>query len=324
MGITTFTSKKLWGGGVLLLLFAALAVLPLYITGYTPVLMTTIFMYIILTVSWVIFSGPTNYISLASAAFFGVGIYTMAILGDQLPLLVVVCLGGLISFILALLVGLLTLRLRGIYFTIFTFGLVMLIMYILLYYEYNITQTRGRFVVLESNATVYYVIFGILVVTLLTAYFIRRSKFGLALQSIGQNEEAAAHSGVNVTMVKVMTFAISAIFMGAVGAIMATKWTYIDPSIAFKPFYSFLPVLMAIFGGMGQLYGPVIGAAIFSYLQEVLITKFSELYMLIFGVVLIGTILFLPNGLVGVGDWLIKWLGRKLRRGGSAVQNADT
>lgn len=324
MGITTFTSKKLWGGGVLLLLFAALAILPLYATGYTPVLVTTIFMYIILTVSWVIFSGPTNYISLASAAFFGVGIYTMAILGDQLPLLVVVCLGGLISFILAFLVGLLTLRLRGIYFTIFTFGLVMLIMYILLYWEFNITKTRGRFVVLESNATVYYVIFGILVVTLLTAYFIRRSKFGLALQSIGQNEEAAAHSGVNVTMVKVLTFAISAIFMGAAGAIMATRWTYIDPSIAFKPFYSFLPVLMAIFGGMGQLYGPVIGAAIFSYLQEVLVTKFSELYMLIFGVVLIAAILFMPKGLVGVGDWLIKWLGRKLRRGGSAVQNADT
>jgi branched-chain amino acid transport system permease protein len=281
-------------------------------------------MYIILTVSWVIFSGPTNYISLAPAAFFGVGIYTMALLGDQLPLLVVVCLGGLVSFILALLVGALTLRLRGIYFTIFTFGLVMLIMYILLYWEFNITKTRGRFVVLESNTTIYYVIFGILVVTLLTAYFIRRSKFGLALQSIGQNEEAAAHSGVNVTMVKVLTFAISAIFMGAAGAIMATRWTYIDPSIAFKPFYSFLPVLMATFGGMGQLYGPVIGAAIFSYLQEVLVTKFSELYMLIFGVVLIGTILFLPNGLVGVIDWLIKWLGRKLRRGGSAVQNADT
>jgi branched-chain amino acid transport system permease protein len=324
MGITAFTSKKLWGGGVLLLLAVALAILPLYAAGYTPVLVTTIFMYIILTVSWVIFSGPTNYISLAPAAFFGVGIYTMALLGDQLPLLVVVCLGGLVSFILALLVGALTLRLRGIYFTIFTFGLVMLIMYILLYWEFNITKTRGRFVVLESNTTIYYVIFGILVVTLLTAYFIRRSKFGLALQSIGQNEEAAAHSGVNVTMVKVITFAISAIFMGAVGAIMATRWTYIDPSIAFKPFYSFLPVLMAIFGGMGQLYGPVIGAAIFAYLQETLVTRFSELYMLIFGLVLIGTILFLPKGLVGVGDWLIKWLGRKLRRGGSAVQNADT
>jgi branched-chain amino acid transport system permease protein len=324
MGITAFKPKKLWGWGALLLLAAALGVLPLYATGYTPVLMITIFMYVILTVSWVIFSGPTNYISLAPAAFFGVGIYTMAILGDQLPLLVVVCLGGLVSFILALLVGALTLRLRGIYFTIFTFGLVMLIMYILLYWEYNITGTRGRFVVLESNATVYYIMFGILVLTLLTAYFIRRSKFGLALQSIGQNEEAAAHSGVNVTMVKVITFAISAIFMGMAGAMMATRWTYIDPSIAFKPFYSFLPVLMAIFGGMGQLYGPVIGAAIFAYLQETLVTKFSELYMLIFGIVLIGAILFMPNGLVGVIDWVIKWLGRKLRRGGSAVQNADT
>jgi branched-chain amino acid transport system permease protein len=283
-------------------------------------LFATIFMFIVLTVSYVIFSGPTNYISLASAAFFGVGIYTMAILGDSSPLLVVVCIGGLISFVVALLVGALTLRLRGIYFTIFTFGLLMLIMYLLLYWEFNVTQTRGRFVVLESNTTVYYVMFGILVVTLLTAYFIRRSKFGLALQSIGQNEEAAAHSGVNVTMVKVITFAISAIFMGMAGAIMATKWTYVDPGIAFKPLYSFLPVLMAIFGGMGRLYGPVIGAAIFAYLQETLVTRFSELYMLIFGIVLVGTILFLPNGLVGVVEWVI----RKLRRGGSAAQNADT
>ena len=101
----------------------------------------------------------------------------------------------------------------------------------------------------------------ILVLLLLTAYFIRHSRFGLALQSIGENEEAAAHTGINVTLVKVSAFAISAIFMGATGAIMATRWTYIDPYIAFNPLFSFTPVLMAIFGGMGQLYGPVLGAA---------------------------------------------------------------
>jgi len=316
MDITAFKFKRFAVPGVLLLILIALATLPIYAAGYTPTLMTTIFMYIILTVSWVIFSGPTGYISLAPAAFFGVGIYTMAVLGKDLPLLVIVVIGGLISFILALLVGAVTLRLRGIYFTIFTFGLLLFIQYLLLFWEFTVTKTRGRFVVLESTTTIYYVIFGILVATLLTAYFIRRSKFGLALQSIGENEEAAAHMGVNVTMVKIITFAISAFFMGAVGAVMATKWTYIDPGIAFNMLYSFMPVLMAIFGGIGPLYGPVIGAAIFAYLQEVLITRFPYYYMLLFGTILIVTILYLPSGLIG----LIPKLWRR-RSGG---QHADT
>ena len=261
-------------------------------------------MYIILTVSWVIFSGLTGYMSLATAAFFGVGIYTAAILmpntGQLLPMPAVIVIGGIASFCLALIVGALTLRLRGIYFAIFTFGLVELIKQILLWWEYNITHTRGRFVVLVDNDIIFYFMLGIFVVLMLTTYFIKRSKYGLALQSIGENEEAAAHMGVNVTMVKVITFGISASFMGAVGAIMATRWTYIDPYIAFNPLFSFMPVLMAIFGGMGQLYGPIIGAAIFAYLQEKLQTTFPYQYMLIFGIVLVVVILYLPDGLVGL------------------------
>jgi len=272
-------------------------------------------MYIIITVSWVIFSGPTGYMSLASAAFFGVGIYTAAVLmpntGQLLPLPVVVAIAGLISFILAILVGAVTLRLRGIYFAIFTFGLVELIKQVLLYWEFKVTHTRGRFVVLVDNDTVFYIMLGIFVALMLTVYFIRRSKYGAALQSIGENEEAAAHRGINVTRVKVITFGISAIFMGAAGAIIATRWTYIDPYIAFNPLFSFMPVLMAIFGGMGQLYGPVIGAAIFAYLQETLQTTFPYYYMLIFGIVLVIAILYLPNGIVGL---IQRW--RKRSSGG--------
>ena len=104
--------------------------------------------------------------------------------------------------------------------------------------------------------------------------------------------------------------------MGAAGAIMATRWTYIDPGIAFYPFYSFMPVLMAIFGGMGQLYGPVIGAVIFTYLEEILITRFSYYYMLIFGAILVIAILYLPDGLVG----LIQKLWRRI----SGARYADT
>lgn len=309
MNIARVSLKRSLVPGLLFLILVALATLPLYGSLYTVILLTAILMFTILTVSWTIFSGPTGYISLAPAAFFGIGIYTMAICGKTLPLLVVVVIAGLIAFILALLIGALTLRLRGIYFAIFTFGLVVLIQQLLLFWEINITGTRGRFVVLGNNNTIFGVMLGIFVVLMLTAYFIRRSKYGLALQSIGQNEDAAAHIGVNVVTLKVITFAVSAIFMGATGAIIATKWTYIDPYIAFNYLYSFLPVLMAIFGGTGQFYGPVIGAAIFAYTEELLLTRFPYYYMLTFGIILVLVILYLPDGLGGL---IQKWRGGDL------------
>ena len=312
MDIVRVISKRSFVLGLLLLILILLATSPLYAPEYTVILLTSIFMYIIITVSWAMFSGPTGYISLAAAAFFGVGIYTSAILGRALPLPLVIGIGGLASFCLALLVGALTLRLRGIYFVMFTFGLVELILHFVLWWEVNITGTTGRVVPTVDNTTVYYLMLIIFAILMLTAYFIRHSKFGLALQSIGEYEEAAAHTGINVTALKIITFAISAFFIGAAGAIMATRWTYIDPRIAFNPLLSFMPVLMALFGGMGQLYGPVIGAAIFTYLEEILITRLPYYYMLIFGIIMVVAILYLPNGLVGLIQKLWKRISEEL------------
>jgi branched-chain amino acid transport system permease protein len=309
MDAVKITSRRWFLPGVLLLLLALLATLPFYGPGYPVVLLTHIFMYIVLTVSWTMFSGPTRLISLASAAFFGVGVYTMAILGKALPLPVVIVIGGLGSFILAFLIGLLTLRLRGMYFIIFTFGISELIKNVLLFWETHVTGTVGRWVIRIEYTPVYYIMLGIFVAAMLAVYFFNRSKYGAALRGIGENEGAAAHIGINVTWLKVVTFAISAVFMGAAGAIMATKWAYIDPRIAFNPLLSFMPVLMAIFGGMGQLWGPVVGAAIFTYLEETLITKFAYYYMLLFGAILVVAILFMPNGLVGL---IQKWRQRGL------------
>jgi len=298
---------------VLLVVIIGMAyVLPNYASVYELLLLSAIFMYIVLTSSWVMFSGPTGYISLAPAAFFGVGIYVAASQGMNMPLLVVVLVGGLASAGLALLVGALTLRLKGIYFAIFTFGLVEMIKHLLLWYEIKFTGTRGRFVVLVDHTTVYQIMLAILVLTLLTAYLIRRSRFGMALQSIGEQEEAAQHIGINVTLLKVSVFAISAFFMGAAGTIMATRWTYVDPYIAFDLNRSFTPVLMAIFGGMGQPWGPVLGAAIFAYLEELFITEFPYYYMLIFGIILTISVLYLPNGLAGlIQKWRTRATGGK-------------
>lgn len=293
-------SSRLSSRGLLGLFLVLLATMPFYIQPYFVILLTTIFMYVILTLSWTIFSGPTRYISLASAAFFGVGAYTTAALGQGLFLPLVIVIGGLFSFVLALFMGLLTLRLKGMYFIIFTFGVSELIRRSLLWWETNMKGTVGRFVVAVDQMTVYYIVLVIFMGTLLTAYLIKRSKFGLGLRSIGEYEEAALHMGVNVTILKTVTFAISAFFMGATGAIMATRWMYIDPSIAFNPLFSFMPVLMAIFGGMGRLSGPILGATILALLEEALTTRFPYYYMLLFGIILITVILFLPNGLVGL------------------------
>ena len=306
-------TKKYSVLGILILLLILLVVFPRYVSAYKVILLTNILMYVIITLSWVIFSGSTGYISLAPAAFFGVGVYASAILSKSLFLPIFILIGGLASFCLAFLIGALTLRLRGMYFTMFTFGLVELIRHFAQWWEVNITGTVGRLVLALDHITIYYAILIIFLLVLLTSYVIRRSKFGLALQSIGECEEAAAHTGVNVTLVKVLFFAISAFFMGIVGATMTMRWQYIDPPTAFDIRLSFMTVLMAIFGGMGHLYGPIVGASIFSFLDEILATKFPYYYMLLFGVTMFVVILFMPHGVEGV---IQKW--HKSEKSGSS------
>ena len=300
------THRKLLMVGFLVLILIFLVTFTLYAGTYDIRLLTTILMYVILAVSWTMFSGPTGYMSLAPAAFFGVGIYTMAILQETLPFPVIIAVGGLICFAFALLVGLVTLRLKGMYFAIFTFGLVVFMSEIISYMESNLQGAVGRHITPLPPETIFYAMLGIAVATLLAAYFIRRSRLGLAMLSIGGNEEAAAHMGINTTMVKVLTFAISSAFMGAAGAIMASNFIYVDPRIAFNPIYSFMPILMSIFGGMGQLYGPVVGAIVFGYLDRTLSLEFPQYFMIIFGILLIMVIIFLPDGLVGLMQKLQK------------------
>jgi len=329
MDITGFisTHRKLLLVGFFVLLLIFVTTFPLYAGTYDVRVVTSLLIYVVLAVSWAMFSGTTGYMSLAPAAFFGIGIYTMALLQENLPFHIIIVIGGLVSFAFALLVGLVTLRLRGIYFAIFTFGLVIFLSEIIRYIEGQIGQTRGRSIIALDSDMLLYTMLGLTVVTLLTVYFIRRSRLGLALLSIGGNEEAAAHMGVNTTMVKILGFAISSMFMGAAGVVAAPALIYIDTRIAFSLFYSFMPILMAVFGGMGQVYGPVLGAIAFGYLAKTLRTQLYGYFMLGFGIILVVVILFLPNGIAGLVPLLQDKLGgviQKLRKGGQAKQHADT
>jgi branched-chain amino acid transport system permease protein len=329
MNITRlFTTHRrpLWAG-FFILLIAFVLTFPLYGGIYPTSVLTTMLVYAILAVSWTMFSGATGYMSLAPAAFFGTGIYVMALLQDRLPFPVIMAVAGLISFALAVLLGLVTLRLKGIYFTIFSFGLVVFIGNVINYIEASVFYRHGWSFNLMDGTTLLYTMFGLAVVTVLAVYFIGRSRLGLAMRSIGGNEEAAEHMGINTTRIKVLTFAISAIFMGAAGVVVAPSLAYSNPGIAFSVVYSFIPIVAALFGGMGQLSGPIVGALVYGFLEKMLKTQFLNYFQLGFGAIMVLVILFLPGGIVGLVPMLRDKLGgviAKLRKGDTGEQHANT
>lgn len=294
--------------------FVAIGVitLPQYAPDYYILFFSSLFMYLILTVSWATFSGTTNYISLASAAFFGIGMYVTATLGEKLPLPLLILIGGTGAFLFALLAGFASLRISGIYFAIFTLGLSESLKHLVNWWETNIEHTVGRWPIAVDHPISFYVLLMILAVTFVASCLLRRSKFGLALRGIGEEEEAADHIGINVNALKILTFAGGAFLMGATGATIATQKGYIDASSAFDMFYSFMPALMALFGGIGTMPGWFLGSVFFSVITELLQTRFPYYYMLIFGTVVVVVMLFFPSGLMGAVE---KW-----REGGEGIE----
>jgi branched-chain amino acid transport system permease protein len=320
------THRKLLLTAFLILLIAFVLTFPLYGGARTRVLITML-LYTVLAVSWAMFSGTTGYMSLAPAAFFGTGIYVTALLQDYLPFPVIIVIAGFISFALAVLLGLVTLRLKGIYFTIFSFGLVVFIGNVINYVEADIIGRHGWYFNPMDRTMLLYTMLGLAVVTVVTAYLISRSRLGLAMQSIGGNEEAAEHMGVNTTMIKVLTFAISAIFMGAAGVVLAPSLSYSNSGIAFSVTYSFIPIVAAVFGGMGNLQGPIVGGLLFGYLEKTLRATWANYYNLGFGIIMVVVILFLPNGIIGLVPILrdkLGWAISKLRKGSEGEQHANT
>ncbi|MDR3364064.1 MAG: branched-chain amino acid ABC transporter permease [Clostridiales Family XIII bacterium] len=284
---------------------AALVILflsPQFLNTYMPNFLAKLIAYVVLSLSWTIFSGKTGYISLASAAFYGLGMYIEALFGMNIPLPVVMVFAAAVAFAVAFGVGVVTLRLRGVYFTIFTFGLALFLQKSILWIEVKFFHTKGRMVLAYSNEAVFYCVLVVFAILIFVVILMNKSRFGLALDCIGQNEDSAQHIGVNTTMTKVLAFAISAAPAGAVGAAIGTSIGYVDPDIAFNMLLSFLPVLMAIFGGMRSMYGPIVGAVIFFVLQDYLMREYANLYMIIFGAVMVVVILFMPKGIFGLVD----------------------
>ena len=286
-----------------------LALLPRWLTDeYYLSLMISILMYCVLATAWALFSGPTRYISLATVAFFGMGAYVTAVFGESLPWAAVLGVAAGVGLIMALIVGLSTLRLSGVYFVIFSFGLAELVKQLVTWWEVNITKDLGRYVFVEiTQLDIYWQLLAMLALVLALRALINRSRLGLALRVIGEDETVATHVGINTTTAKLLLFAVSAVFITVTGAIMAPRWTYIDPSIAFAPAVSFQTLIMALLGGAGALLGPILGAVPLVLLFEYLGANFPNHFSILLGLVFIVIVYFIPQGLSGV---LARLLGR--------------
>jgi branched-chain amino acid transport system permease protein len=286
----------LTGGGVLVL-----AALPWVLSDFLLSLTLSCVMYAGLAVSWAMFSGATNYLSLATAAFFGLGAYVTAWGVAALPWPVVVLGGGLVATAFAAAVGSAILHLRGAYFAVLTFGLGELVRHAITYFEKSTFRTVGRVLTVTPEATTVY-----LTVVLVTGAavavcaIVRATRLGLALSGIGADEERAQTLGVPTRRVKVAGFALSAFFAGALGAAVAVRWTYIDPPAVFNPFIGFQTVLIAMVGGATTIAGPLASAVVFSLLTEFLRLRFPYAYLIVLGTLLIVLVLHLPGGLASL------------------------
>ena len=295
-------------GAALAAVVAALAALPLVAGAYTLSLAMSLLQFVVLATAWGLFSGPTRYVSLATTAFFGIGAYTVAVLGETLTWPLVLLVAATLGAAMAVIVGLATLRLSGLHFVIFTFGLAELIRQVVVWYEVNKSHVLGRYVFVDiTKQDIYWQLLALAVATFAIGWAIGRSKLGFALRIIGEDETVARHCGINVTLAKVALFVISATIISLVGAIMSPRWTYIEPSIAFNPTISFQVVVMSLLGGAQRLWGPALGAILLTLVFEVLSARFPATSTLIMGVVFLLIVYALPAGVVGLWEKAVGW-----------------
>jgi branched-chain amino acid transport system permease protein len=284
--------------------FAIVAVLPWLAGSYLVSFAFSLMMWLALTQSWVLFSGLTGYISLGHAVFFGAGAYVMVLCWGTISFWLAIPLAGIIAGGLALLLGYPCLRVRGPYFVILTFGLAELIKFVVV----NIESELGQFsrVIFGGPGVdqLFHVMVGLAAIATLMTYVVRRSRAGVGLRAIRENEEAAETIGVSVARFKAFAFAASAIIPGMVGAVMVLRTTYFEPLQAFSPITSFTIVSIAIIGGGDDAPGPVYGALFLVVLQEFLWASWPQLYMIILGLLLVFFVLWSPDGVHG---WVRKW-----------------
>ena len=295
----TAAEKRNFALGALAL--GAAAFLPAFDTGYWLSLGVTIVMYTVLATSWALFSGPTHYIALSTAAFFGLGMYVVGGGIDILPFPVLVLIAGVAGALLSAVIGLSTLRLSGVYFVIFTLGLTELARELVTWIQTTMGTSSGLYVLTDiTESIIYWELLAMAAIVYVVGWAIRRSRLGFALRIIGNDEVVAAHSGIDTARAKVLLFVISGVFASVTGALVAPRWTYVEPIIAFSPMISFLVVIMALLGGVHRLWGPLVGVVPFALVWDLISAQFPNQTTILLGLSFLLIVYVIPNGFVGL------------------------
>jgi branched-chain amino acid transport system permease protein len=289
------------------LALACLVALPFVGSSYLMVLCFIVNMHLVMAASYDIVGGYMGYINLGHASFFGIGAYAFGVLylqgGGVLRSLAA---GGLAAAVFAALVSVPLLRIRGIYFALATFGMVKLLELITINLREVTGGSWGLTISGTTPARLTYALSLVLALGALAANgWIARSRLGLALVSIREDEEVADVSGVRVFWSKWLAMVISSVMPGIMGGLYLWQVKYIDPHSAFGSEITFVPVVMAMFGGSGVLVGPILGTVFLSVIEEVLWTRIPYLHLATYGLVFLLVVLFMPGG-VARTRWFLR------------------
>src|SRR5215470_3053737 len=285
-------------------LLASLRVNPyLYFAGYV------ILQYVVIATAWNILGGYAGYVNFGTPAFFALGAYTAVFLIQSMraPLPVLIVAGGLVSGLLGLGIGYLTLRLRGVFFSIATLALSIVVQTIMVNWEY-VGGSRGISVIRPSGPPfgsyvtfLFTVMTGLAVLAVLVAWFIERSWIGRGLAALRDNEEAAECMGVPTLRLKLVATTVSGCLLGVAGAPFPYYVTFVEPNSAFALDYAVNALAMPMIGGATSWIGPVLGAVLLGTASQLaIVTISSEMNLFIVGVVLVAFVVLAPEGILGL------------------------
>jgi len=290
---------KAWQLGLVLVALALLAGVPWYGSDVLIQFGINALLLAVLAQGWNIIGGYTGYASFGNSVFYGLGSYGVAISMVQwhLPFYVGMGFGVVLAVVFAVFLGVPVLRLRGHYFAIATLALSEVMTAIVS--NVGLAGQNIGLVLppLNDDRLFYELSLGLLTITTLTIWLLTRSRFGFGLIAIRENEEGAAVMGVNTTLYKVAAFALSGIFSALAGGIHAYWITFLDPESAFDITLNVKMIIMAVFGGPGTVFGPIVGAFSLSAISEFLASAVTSIAGLFFGLVIVAAVVFMPRGL---------------------------
>jgi branched-chain amino acid transport system permease protein len=279
----------------------------------------TVLQFVVLATAWNILGGLTGYVNFGAAAFFACGAYAAVFFHKTypLPIPVLVAIGAVVSGLIGLGMGYLTLRLRGVYFAIATLALAVVLRTLVTNWNY-VGGARGAYVIrpaeLELPALPYLeglslpyiqylflIMLALAVIAIVIARTIEHSKLGYGFATIRDDEMAAEASGVPTLKLKLVATTLSGALMGMAGAPFPYYIGYLQPSSAFALDYAVNSIAMPMIGGTTSWVGPLVGALLLGSLEQILtVTISSAVNLLLVGLLLVGFVIIAPNGLVGL------------------------